>query len=215
MEKPAERLQVLDGMVYDIKFLPYGDTEVQRDIKKPSNGSKVINPAVVYSCVGVYRNGHIEIITKDQGNRVTSSWVAFTNTTESGEAAKNQAAINEERSIFDVKRLIGRKFDDDEVQRDIKYLPYKIVNKDGKPHIQVKVKGEAKVISPEEISALILVKMKETAEAFLGKKIKDTVVTVPAYFNDAQIQATKDAGIIAGLNVARIINEPTATAMAP
>ncbi|KAH9689399.1 Heat shock 70 kDa protein BIP1 [Citrus sinensis] len=174
-----------------------------------------IDLGTTYSCVGVYRNGRVEIIANDQGNRITPSWVAFTDTERLiGEAAKNQAALNAERTVFDVKRLIGRKFDDPEVQRDIKFLPYKIVNKGGKPYIQVKVKGETKVFSPEEISAMILQKMKETAEAYLGKKIKDAVVTVPAYFNDAQRQATKDAGIIAGLNVARIINEPTAAAIA-
>ncbi|RVW83138.1 Luminal-binding protein 5 [Vitis vinifera] len=175
-----------------------------------------IDLGTTYSCVGVYRNGHVEIIANDQGNRITPSWVSFTNTERLiGEAAKNQAALNPERTIFDVKRLIGRKFDDPEVQRDIKFLPYKVVNKEGKPYIQVKIRdGEIKVFSPEEISAMILGKMKETAEAYLGKKIKDAVVTVPAYFNDAQRQATKDAGIIAGLNVARIINEPTAAAIA-
>lgn len=175
-----------------------------------------IDLGTTYSCVGVYRNGHVEIIANDQGNRITPSWVAFTDTERLiGEAAKNQAALNAERTIFDVKRLIGRKFDDPEVQKDIKFLPYKVVNKDGKPYIQVKVRdGEVKVFSPEEVSAMILTKMKETAEAYLGKKIKDAVITVPAYFNDAQRQATKDAGIIAGLNVARIINEPTAAAIA-
>ncbi|MCO5561080.1 hypothetical protein L7F22_014701 [Adiantum nelumboides] len=175
-----------------------------------------IDLGTTYSCVGVYKNGHVEIIANDQGNRITPSWVAFTDSERLiGEAAKNQAAANPDRTIFDVKRLIGRKFEDKEVQRDLKLLPYKIINKDGKPYIQVKIKdGELKVFSPEEISAMVLTKMKETAEAFLGKKIKDAVVTVPAYFNDAQRQATKDAGIIAGLNVARIINEPTAAAIA-
>lgn len=175
-----------------------------------------IDLGTTYSCVGVYRNGHVEIIANDQGNRITPSWVAFTDTERLiGEAAKNQASLNPERTIFDVKRLIGRKFDDPEVQRDIKMVPYKIVNKEGKPYIQVKIKdGEVKVFSPEEISAMILQKMKETAESYLGKKIKHAVITVPAYFNDAQRQATKDAGTIAGLNVARIINEPTAAAIA-
>ncbi|OAY44054.1 luminal-binding protein 5 [Manihot esculenta] len=174
-----------------------------------------IDLGTTYSCVGVSRNGHVEIIANDQGNRITPSWVAFTDTERLiGEAAKNQAAFNPENTIFDVKRLIGRKFDDPEVQKEIKFLPYKVVNKDGKPYIQVKVKGENKAFSPEEISAMVLGKMKETAEAYLGKKIKDAVVTVPAYFNDAQRQATKDAGAIAGLNVVRIINEPTAAAIA-
>lgn len=175
-----------------------------------------IDLGTTYSCVGVYKNGHVEIIANDQGNRITPSWVAFTDTERLiGEAAKNQAAMNPERTVFDVKRLIGRKYEDKEVQRDIKLLPYKIVNKDGKPYIQVKIRDdEIKVFSPEEISAMILLKMKETAESYLGKKIKDAVVTVPAYFNDAQRQATKDAGVIAGLNVARIINEPTAAAIA-
>ncbi|CAA6673343.1 unnamed protein product [Spirodela intermedia] len=166
--------------------------------------------------IGIDLGQHIPIIANDQGNRITPSWVAFTDSERLiGEAAKNQAAVNAERTIFDVKRLIGRKFEDKEVQRDMKLVPYKIVNRDGKPYIQVKIKdGETKVFSPEEISAMVLTKMKETAEAFLGKKIKDAVVTVPAYFNDAQRQATKDAGVISGLNVARIINEPTAAAIA-
>ncbi|KAG8368741.1 hypothetical protein BUALT_Bualt15G0077500 [Buddleja alternifolia] len=175
-----------------------------------------IDLGTTYSCVGVYRNGKLEIISNDQGNRITPSWVAFTDTERLiGEAAKNQASLNPERTIFDVKRLIGRKFDDPEVQRDMKMLPYKVVDKDGKPYIQVKIRdGEIKIFSPEEVSAMILQKMKETAEAYLGKKIKNAVITVPAYFNDAQRQATKDAGTIAGLNVARIINEPTAAAIA-
>eukprot|EP00243_Klebsormidium_subtile_P008578 TRINITY_DN409_c0_g1_i1.p1 TRINITY_DN409_c0_g1~~TRINITY_DN409_c0_g1_i1.p1 ORF type:complete len:660 (+),score=228.74 TRINITY_DN409_c0_g1_i1:209-2188(+) len=175
-----------------------------------------IDLGTTYSCVGVYKNGHVEIIANDQGSRITPSWVAFTDTERLiGEAAKNQAAQNHERTVFDVKRLIGRKFSDKDVQRDLKLLPYKIINKEGKPNVEVKLKdGEVKVFSPEEISAMVLIKMKETAEAYLGKKIKDAVVTVPAYFNDAQRQATKDAGVIAGLNVARIINEPTAAAIA-
>ncbi|CAI9772541.1 unnamed protein product [Fraxinus pennsylvanica] len=175
-----------------------------------------IDLGTTHSCVGVYKNGHVEIIANDQGHRITPSWVAFTDTERLiGEAAKNQAAVNPERIIFDVKRLIGRRFEDKEVQKDMKLVPYRIVNKDGKPYIQVKIMdGETKIFSPEEISAMILGKMKETAEAFLGKTIKDAVVTVPAYFNDAQRQATKDAGVIAGLNVARIINEPTAAAIA-
>ncbi|KAH9755270.1 Heat shock 70 kDa protein BIP3 [Citrus sinensis] len=173
-----------------------------------------IDMGTTYSRVGLYRDGHVEIIANDQGNRFTPSWIAFTDTERLiGEAAKNQAALDPERTIFDVKRLIGKRFDDPEVQRDIKFLPYKVVNKDGKPYVQVNVKGETKVFSPEEISAMILQKMKETAETFLGMKIKNAVLTVPAYFNDAQRQATKDAGIIAGLNVAQIINEPAAAAI--
>ncbi|KAL0387435.1 UNVERIFIED_CONTAM: Heat shock protein BIP1 [Sesamum radiatum] len=130
-------------------------------------------------------------------------------------SSQESSSLNPEHTVFDVKRLIGRKFDDPEVQRDMKMLPYQVVDKDGKPYVQVKTKdGEVKVFSPEEISAMVLRKMKETAESYLGKKVHDAVVTVPAYFNDAQRQATKDAGAIAGLNVVRIINEPTAAAIA-
>jgi len=174
-----------------------------------------IDLGTTYSCVGVFKKGRVEIIANDLGNRITPSWVAFTeNERLIGEAAKNQATINPENTVFDVKRLIGRKFDDKEVQRDKKLYPYKIIEKEGKPYIQVQVKGENKVYSPEEISAMILQKMKETAEAYLGRKVSNAVVTCPAYFNDAQRQATKDAGTISGLNVLRIINEPTAAAIA-
>ncbi|XP_066386290.1 heat shock 70 kDa protein BIP2 [Miscanthus floridulus] len=175
-----------------------------------------IDLGTTYSCVGVYRNGHVDIVANDQGNRITPSWVAFTDDERLvGEAAKNQAPLNPQRTIFDIKRLIGRRFDDEEVQRDVKYLPYKVVNKGGKPYVEVPMKGgEKKTFSPEEISAMILSKMRETAESYLGQRVTDAVVTVPAYFNDAQRQATKDAGTIAGLNVPRIINEPTAAAIA-
>ena len=157
----------------------------------------------------------VEIIANDQGNRITPSYVAFTDTERLiGDAAKNQATNNPTRTVFDAKRLIGRKFSDKEVQRDTKMFPFKVVEKDSKPCIEVELKEGKKVFQAEEISAMILVKMKETAEAYLGRDIKNAVVTVPAYFNDAQRQATKDAGTISGLNVARIINEPTAAALA-
>jgi len=165
--------------------------------------------------VGVYKDGRVQIIANDQCNRITPSYVAFTDTERLiGDAAKNQASLNPENTVFDVKRLIGRKFTDKEVQHDKKLMPFKIVNKNSKPYIEVQVKGETKQFAPEEVSAMILIKMKEIAEAFLGFEVKNAVVTVPAYFNDAQRQATKDAGTIAGLNVMRIINEPTAAAIA-
>jgi endoplasmic reticulum chaperone BiP len=150
------------------------------------------------------------------GSRITPSWVAFTEDGERliGEAAKNQAPQNPLNTIFDAKRLIGRRFDDKDVQQETKVLPYKIVNKNGQPSIEVTVKGQKKAYVPEEISAMVLGKMKEIAEGFLGKKVTYAVVTVPAYFNDAQRQATKDAGTIAGLNVLRVVNEPTAAAIA-
>merc|ERR1712217_718915 len=167
-----------------------------------------------YSCVGLYKNGRVEIIPNDQGNRITPSYVAFTDEERLiGEAAKNQATVNPSQTLFDVKRLIGRRFKDSTVQKDIKLLPYKITDKGGKPMISVLVKGEDKVMAPEEVSSMVLTKMKETAENYLGKEVKHAVVTVPAYFNDQQRQSTKDAGVIAGLNVLRIINEPTAAAM--
>jgi len=175
-----------------------------------------IDLGTTYSCVGVFKDGRVHIIANDQGNRITPSVVAFTETGERliGDAAKNQLAINPENTIFDVKRLIGRKFTDKTVQHDKKLLPFALINKNGKPYIEVDVKGQKKDFAPEEISAMVLQKMKEIAETYLGKEVKNAVVTVPAYFNDAQRQATKDAGTISGLNVMRIINEPTAAAIA-
>lgn len=174
-----------------------------------------IDLGTTYSCVGVYKDGKVNIIPNDQGNRITPSYVAFTdNERLIGDAAKNQATLNPTNTVYDSKRLIGRSYSDPTVQADVKLWPFKVVNKNSRPYVQVEVKGDKKTFSPEEISAMILTKMKETAEAFLGKKVKNAVVTVPAYFNDAQRQATKDAGTIAGLNVMRIINEPTAAAIA-
>ncbi|CAK7895254.1 heat shock protein Ssa2p [[Candida] anglica] len=174
-----------------------------------------IDLGTTYSCVAHFTNDRVEIIANDQGNRTTPSFVAFTDSERLiGDAAKNQAAMNPANTVFDAKRLIGRKFDDADVQADAKHFPFKIVDKGGKPNIQVEFKGETKVFTPEEISSFILSKMKETAEGYLGTKVNDAVVTVPAYFNDSQRQATKDAGLIAGLNVMRIINEPTAAAIA-
>merc|ERR1719242_2472074 len=156
-----------------------------------------IDLGTTYSCVGIYKNGRVEIIPNDQGNRITPSYVAFTDEERLiGEAAKNQATINPSQTLFDVKRLIGRRFKDSTVQKDIKLLPYKITDKGGKPMISVQVKSEEKVMAPEEVSSMVLTKMKETAENYLGKEVKHAVVTVPAYFNDAQRQSTKDAGAI-------------------
>merc|ERR1712176_988276 len=175
-----------------------------------------IDLGTTYSCVGVFKNGRVEIIANDQGNRITPSYVAFLDNSERlvGDAAKNQATINPENTVFDVKRLIGRKFSDKSVQADKKLVPYEIVSDKDKPMIQVTVGGKKSKYAPEEVSAMILAKMKSTAETFLGKDIKNAVVTVPAYFNDAQRQATKDAGTISGMKVERIINEPTAAAIA-
>ncbi|KAK2744278.1 ATPase with role in protein import into the ER [Myotisia sp. PD_48] len=174
-----------------------------------------IDLGTTYSCVGVMRNGKVEILTNDQGHRITPSYVAFTDDERLvGDAAKNQYAANPTRTIFDVKRLIGRKFDDKDVQKDMKHFPFQIVNKDGKPQVKVEVSGKAKNFTPEEVSAMILGKMKKIAEDYLGEPVTHAVVTVPAYFNDNQRQATKDAGIIAGLNVIRVVNEPTAAAIA-
>jgi len=181
-------------------------------MKTPAIG---IDLGTTYSCVGVMQHGKVEILANDQGNRTTPSYVAFTDTERLiGDAAKNQVAMNPSNTIFDAKRLIGRKFDDATVQRDMKHWPFKVISEQGKPKIQVDYKCEAKTFAPEEVSSMVLTKMKETAEAYLGGSVKDAVITVPAYFNDSQRQATKDAGVIAGLNVLRIINEPTAAAIA-
>ncbi|KAH8307611.1 hypothetical protein KR044_005231 [Drosophila immigrans] len=174
-----------------------------------------IDLGTTYSCVGVFQHGKVEIIANDQGNRTTPSYVAFTESERLiGDAAKNQVAMNPNNTIFDAKRLIGRKYDDATVQSDLKHWPFEVVSENGKPRIRVEYKGEQKSFYPEEVSSMVLTKMKETAEAYLGGTVTDAVVTVPAYFNDSQRQATKDAGTIAGLNVLRIINEPTAAAIA-
>ena len=174
-----------------------------------------IDLGTTYSCVGVWKDGQCEIIANDQGSRTTPSYVAFTDTDRLiGNAAKNQASQNPENTIFDAKRLIGRIYSDKSTQDDIKHFPFKVIDKNNKPIIQATYKGELKEFQPEEISSMVLIKMKETAESYLGTTVDSAVITVPAYFNDAQRQSTKDAGAIAGLNVLRIINEPTAAAIA-
>lgn len=175
-----------------------------------------IDLGTTYSCVGVWQNDRVEIIANDQGNRTTPSYVAFTDSERLiGDAAKNQTAMNPKNTVFDAKRLIGRKFSDPKVQEDIRGWSFKVVpGVADKPSIEVDFKGETKQFEPEEISSMVLTKMKEIAEMYIGTDIKDAVVTVPAYFNDSQRQATKDAAAIAGLNCLRIINEPTAAAIA-
>ncbi|KAF2201912.1 heat shock protein 70 [Delitschia confertaspora ATCC 74209] len=191
------------------------DQEPLNDDKSVSGPVIGIDLGTTYSCVGVMKNGKVEIMVNDQGNRITPSWVAFTDEERLvGDAAKNQYASNPHRTVFDIKRLIGRKFAEKEVQADIKHFPFSVVNKNGQPRVKVDVHGDEKTFTPEEISAMVLGKMKEVAENYLGEPVKNAVVTVPAYFNDAQRAATKDAGTIAGLNVLRVVNEPTAAALA-
>jgi len=195
-----------------VHSLKQSHTHTNNMAKQPAVG---IDLGTTYSCVGVFQHGKVEIIANDQGNRTTPSYVAFTDTERLiGDAAKNQVAMNPVNTIFDAKRLIGRKFTDSSVQTDMKLWPFKVVERGGKPKLSVEYKAEEKEFNPEEISSMVLTKMKETAESYLGGKITNAVVTVPAYFNDSQRQATKDAGVIAGLNVLRIINEPTAAAIA-
>jgi len=174
-----------------------------------------IDLGTTYSCVGVMVNGKVEIIPNDQGNRITPSYVAFTDSERLiGDAAKHQVASNPTNTVYDAKRMIGRRYTDKNVQKDVKLWPFEVVNKDGKPYVRVQYQGQERTFAPEEISAMILTKMKNVAEAYLGKTVTHAVVTVPAYFDDAQRGATKDAGVIAGITVLRIINEPTAAAIA-
>ncbi|KAF2837449.1 78 kDa glucose-regulated protein-like protein [Patellaria atrata CBS 101060] len=189
--------------------------------QEPLNDKAISGPVIgidlgtTYSCVGIMKGGKVEILVNSQGNRITPSWVAFTDEERLvGDAAKNQYASNPERTIFDIKRMIGRKFSDKDVQNDIKHFPFKVTEKGGQPRVKVDVHGDEKTFTPEEISAMVLGHMKEIAENYLGEKVTNAVVTVPAYFNDAQRAATKDAGTIAGLNVLRVVNEPTAAALA-
>jgi chaperone protein DnaK len=195
----------------------YADEDEAEEKAEGEYGTVIgIDLGTTYSCVGVYKNGRVEIIANDQGNRITPSYVAFTDEAERlvGDAAKNQLTSNPENTVFDAKRLIGRTWSDSNVQADKKLFPFKLTEKNGKPHVSIKSGEDDKIFAAEEISAMVLGKMKEIAEAYLGKKVTHAVVTVPAYFNDAQRQATKDAGAISGLNVMRIINEPTAAAIA-
>merc|ERR1711934_455534 len=189
---------------------------VGRAEEKKVDGDVIgIDLGTTYSCVGVYKNGRVEIIQNDQGNRITPSVVAFTPEGRLiGDAAKNQAALNPTNTVYDAKRLIGRNFFDETVQSDMKLWPFEVVNKGGRPHIEIEDGGKTKTMTPEEISAMVLGRMKQISEGYLGNTVKHAVITCPAYFNDGQRKATKDAGIIAGLEVLRVINEPTAAALA-
>jgi len=174
-----------------------------------------IDLGTTYSCVGVYQNGKVDIIANDQGDRTTPSYISFTDTERLvGISAKNASGSNPRNTVYDAKRLIGRMYSDPNVQKEIPHYSFKVVDSNSKPNISVTINDEEKIFTPEEISSMVLGDMKKTAESYLGHKVTDAVITVPAYFNDAQRQATKDAGTIAGLNVLRIINEPTAAAIA-
>ncbi|KAL1481806.1 hypothetical protein MTO96_034199 [Rhipicephalus appendiculatus] len=182
---------------------------------KPEGPAIGIDLGTTYSCVGIFQHGKVEIIANDQGNRTTPSYVAFAETERLvGDPAKAQVALNPENTVFDSKRIIGRTFDDPDLQDDIKHWPFTVIDDKNAPKIKVTYKGEEKVFSPEEISAMILTKMREVAEAYLGQKISLACVTVPAYFNDSQREATKDACTIAGLQLLKMLNEPTAAALA-
>ncbi len=184
----------------------------QKTIEGPIAG---LDLGTTYSCIGIFQNDRVEIIANSQGNRTSPSYVAFTDTQKLvGDAAKQQSSSNPENTIYDIKRLIGRKMTDKSVIEDIKTFPFKVISdKNNNPLVQVQYMKETRTFSPEEISAMIITEMKETAEAYLGEKIKNIVVTVPAYFNDSERQATKDSIAIAGLNCLRIINEPTAASL--
>ncbi|KAI9766293.1 MAG: ATPase with role in protein import into the ER [Candelina submexicana] len=219
VSSPVAWSSILYLLLVFVAPLAFLNTAQAQDDQKPlqeNYGTVIgIDLGTTYSCVGVMQKGKVEILVNDQGNRITPSYVAFTDEERLvGDAAKNQYAANPKRTVYDVKRLIGRKFSDKDVQSDMKHFPFSVVNKDSKPSIKVEVSGKDRTFTPEEVSAMVLGKMKEIAESYLGKKVTHAVVTVPAYFNDNQRQATKDAGIIAGLNVLRIVNEPTAAAIA-
>merc|ERR1719195_898511 len=203
--------QILFALLLGAIYLASGEDENERDY-----GTVIgIDLGTTYSCVGVMTGGKVEIIPNDQGNRITPSYVAFTQTERLvGDAAKHQVASNPTNTVYDAKRMIGRRYSDKVVQKDIKLWPFEVVNKDSKPYVKVQYQETERTFAPEEISAMILTKMKHVAEAYLGKDVTHAVVTVPAYFNDGQRGATKDAGVIAGLTVLRIINEPTAAAIA-